>query len=59
MLGTHRESITVAARAPQERGLICYSRGKLSIIDPNGLEAASCECYRAVKRILEPALARA
>jgi len=59
MLGTHRESITVVARALQERGFIRYSRGKLTIIDPHGLEAASCECYRAVKRIFEPALARA
>lgn len=59
MLGTHRESITVVACALQERGFIRYSRGKLKIIDPDGLEAASCECYRAVKRIFEPARARA
>lgn len=59
MLGTHRESITVVARALQERGVIRYSRGKLTIINPDGLEAASCKCYRAVKRIFEPARASA
>jgi Mn-dependent DtxR family transcriptional regulator len=50
MLGTHRESITVVASNLQRRGLIRYRRGKLKILDQRGLKAASCECYRVVKR---------
>lgn len=48
MLGTHRESVSLAATNLRQRGLIRYSRGTLVIVDPEGLQAASCECHRAV-----------
>ena len=50
MLGVHRKSVTIAASNLQRAGLICYSRGKLTVLDREGLEAASCECYRAIRR---------
>jgi CRP-like cAMP-binding protein len=50
MLGAHRQSVTVAASDLQRAGLIRYSRGKLKILDRNGLEEASCECYQAIQR---------
>jgi CRP-like cAMP-binding protein len=53
MLGTHRESITVVAGALQKSGVIRYSRGKLTILDRRGLEAASCECYWAINKAYE------
>jgi DNA-binding transcriptional regulator YhcF (GntR family) len=49
MLGANRTSITLAARSMQEAGLIQYSRGLIRIIDRDGLEDASCECYAIVK----------
>jgi len=57
MLGVHRQSVTLAASRLQGAGLIRYSRGKLRILDRPGLEAASCECYRAVTREFERLLA--
>ena len=49
MLGAHRQSVTLAAGNLQKAGLIRYSRGKLTILDREGMEAAACDCYRAVK----------
>src|SRR5207248_1469246 len=53
MLGVHRQSVTLVAGNLQKAGLIRYSRGKLKILDRQGLEAASCPCYRAIQRQFE------
>jgi len=50
MLGRRRESVTLAAGHLQDAGLIHYSRGHIVILDREGLEAATCECYHVVKR---------
>jgi CRP-like cAMP-binding protein len=49
MLGVRRASVTVVAGMLQKAGLISYSRGRMNILDPQGLEEVSCKCYRLVK----------
>lgn len=49
MLGVRRASVTVAAGALQTAGLIEYRRGRMRVIDREGLEATSCECYAVVR----------
>jgi CRP-like cAMP-binding protein len=50
MLGVRRPSITVTAGILQKAGLVRYSGGRVTVLNRAGLEAASCECYGAVKR---------
>jgi len=50
MLGIKRSSVSPAAAGLQERGLIEYTRGRMRILDRDGLRDASCECYRAITR---------
>jgi Mn-dependent DtxR family transcriptional regulator len=49
MLTVRLASISEAASALQRAGLIRYRRGELHIIDPSGLEAATCGCYRVIQ----------
>ena len=48
MLGVRRASVTVAAGMLQHAGLIRYSRGRVEVLDREGLERAACECYRII-----------
>jgi CRP-like cAMP-binding protein len=49
MLGSSRPTVTVVAGTLQHAGLIKYSHGKITILDRDRLEDASCECYATVK----------
>ena len=49
MLGIRRAGVTVAANLLRSEGLIAYTRGRIKILDREGLLERSCECYRLVK----------
>lgn len=49
MLGSSRVSVSQAASQIQERGLIEYKRGRVTVLDREELEKFSCECYQRIK----------
>jgi CRP-like cAMP-binding protein len=49
MLGVRRTSVTTVAHTLQEAGMIKYRRGKIEILDIEGLTDSACECYETVK----------
>ena len=49
MLGVQRPSVTNAARELESAGLIERGRRQVTILDRQGLVAASCECYQLVR----------
>jgi CRP-like cAMP-binding protein len=59
-LGVRRESVTLVALGLQRDGLIRYARGRIEVLDREGLEARACECYAVVKlecdRLLPPSM---
>lgn len=53
MLGVRRAGVTVALGSLEADGLIRTERGRVSILDLRGLEAAACSCYGATRGRLE------
>jgi CRP-like cAMP-binding protein len=49
MLGVRRSSVTVVLKQLERRGLIRSARGRIHILQREGLESLSCECYRTVR----------
>ena len=52
MVGGPRSAVTEAAAALRDSGAIDYRRGMLTIRDLERLEREACECYAAVKLLL-------
>jgi CRP-like cAMP-binding protein len=53
MLGVRRTTVTLVAQALQDAGLLRYRRGRVEIVDRDGLEARACECYAVIRREIE------
>jgi CRP-like cAMP-binding protein len=49
MLGVQRTSVTTVARTLQEAGMIKYTRGKIEVLDVEGLREGARECYETIK----------
>jgi CRP-like cAMP-binding protein len=56
MLGVRRVGVTVAAGNLQARGFIRSLRGRVEIVDIEGLRGAACSCYRADLAIYQDTL---
>jgi CRP-like cAMP-binding protein len=50
MLGVQRTTINLVERTLQKAGLIQIGRGRLSILDVEGLHAVACDCYERIER---------
>lgn len=55
MLGVQRTTISAVASTLQKAGLVRYSRGRIVLLDPAGLERIACECRSAMRRYRENA----
>ena len=53
MLGVQRTTVSAAARALQQAGLIAYKWGSVTVLDRAGLERVSCECYGVIREHYE------
>jgi CRP-like cAMP-binding protein len=58
MLGVQRPTVSLVTRRLQAAGLIRQGRGVVTILDRDGLEQVSCECYRTIRRNFERLLPR-
>ena len=56
MLGSRRTTVTLIAGVLQRGGLIEYRRGRVTILDREGLEATACDCYKITKELYRGAL---
>jgi len=53
MLGVQRSSVSVVTRTLQTAGLIRQSRGGITVIDREGLEETTCECYGKIRSLYQ------
>jgi CRP-like cAMP-binding protein len=53
MLGVRRPTVSIAAAALQEAGLIRYTHGRVMVRNRAGLKMASCECYSSIRTHFE------
>jgi CRP-like cAMP-binding protein len=53
MLGVRRATVTVTAGILQKAGFVEFTRGRVAIVDREGLEQATCECYAVTREIYD------
>ncbi len=53
MIGARRPAVSIVTGTLQKAGLISNRRGRITILDRQGLEDASCECYRIIREAFD------
>ncbi|HEX4684007.1 MAG TPA: Crp/Fnr family transcriptional regulator [Gemmatimonadaceae bacterium] len=53
MLGVRRASVTETLGLFEKRGLIEMGRGRITVVDPKGLEACCCECHSVIESTVD------
>jgi CRP-like cAMP-binding protein len=53
MLGVNRSTLSLTASMFQQARFISYRRGKLKVVDREGLEGVACSCYASAKEYLD------
>jgi CRP-like cAMP-binding protein len=53
MLGVRRATVTVTAGILQKAGFVEFSRGRVAVVDREGLESTACECYAATREVYD------
>jgi CRP-like cAMP-binding protein len=56
ILGVSRSGVSLEAGDLLMKGLIRYARGRIILLNPEGLEVSSCGCYRILSRTINPSL---
>ena len=57
MLAVRRTSVSEVAQALAVDGCIIYTRGSITVTDRPRLQAHACNCYEAIRRATDTALA--
>jgi len=50
MLAVRRASVSEVASGLAADGAIAYTRGSITVLDRDRLEACACGCYRVIRR---------
>jgi DNA-binding transcriptional regulator YhcF (GntR family) len=53
MLGVRRPTVSMTASSLKQAGLITYTRGTVTVLDRQGLEESTCECYQLINEQLK------
>jgi CRP-like cAMP-binding protein len=49
MLGVRRGTVSLTAGVLQQAGVIRYTRGRITVLDPEALHEVACDCYDIVQ----------
>jgi CRP-like cAMP-binding protein len=49
MLGVRRGTVSLTAGVLQQAGIIRYTRGRITVLDPEALHEAACDCYDLIQ----------
>jgi CRP-like cAMP-binding protein len=58
MIGARRPAVSIVIGNLQKAGLIRAERGRITILDREGMEESSCECYRVIREAFEKFIKR-